>query len=236
LTFQEASGSLRGKYIPGHAFIQNLLCISYIEKESLMKLFVILVIVAAIFGMSHSALGQATDFHLGVLDPNSCSASSDCLVTDPGVAFPVTFSAQTCVDLGLESGPVPSSPMYGCLEALNGSGQTITSLDLIIPNTAGGLGSQPASCDSTLFTSVSCGLSPDGSTYDLSFSGGTGIGPSQFFTFFETGADPNLFDGTLSVGVPEGGADVLYLLLAGVSCFGAMLFVSRYKFAGRASV
>jgi hypothetical protein len=95
----------------------------------------------------------------------------------------------------------------------------------------------------------------DSGLFDLSFADG-GVGPfgSQAYSGSEsnptilTGAYPvsdgffydNLHHGTLSgtinISVPEGSAPLLYLLLAGASCCGAILLRSRNRFRTRKTV
>jgi hypothetical protein len=46
-------------------------------------------------------------------------------------------------------------------------------------------------------------------------------------------ASPGVSPAVIHVSAPEGGASLLYLLLAGAACFGAMLYSSRNQFGGR---
>jgi hypothetical protein len=182
-----------------------------------------ILIVAAICGMPHSAFGDSVDFHMGVLDPSfPILPTTDIQNTSP---FPVTFGG--C------PGFIPAT---GCFEALNDTGQTITSLTLTFANSTSTnptdpdvLNGQDATCDTTpifVGSSTICGLNGNG-VYDLLFSGGNGLAPGAFFILYETGPNPDAFGtGSGVVGVaPE--PDSLLLFSTGVMM--AALFVFRRK-------
>jgi len=194
-----------------------------------MKLFSILFIVAVFFGMTHSAaLADPVDFHLGTLDPTSCTTNpAECTLTTPlDPTFAITFSAQTCLD---QVPPITGTAgMFGCFKLSNQTSLTVTSLDLSIETAP--LGDQPFSCSAAgPFDDFSCTLSPDGTHYLLDFFGGTGVGPTQTVLLEETGANPADFIGTGTVNLtPE--PDSLLLLSTGT----IMAFLSRRKlFASR---
>jgi hypothetical protein len=209
--------------------------VSYISrdgKERPMKVprILPLLIFAAICGMPHAAFGDPVDFHMGVLDPSfPILPTTDIRNTSP---FPVTF------------GGCPSFiPATGCFEALNDTGQTITSLTLTFANSTNPnptdpdvLNGQPADCDTTpvfVGSSTVCGLNGNG-VYDLLFLGGNGLAPGTFFILYETGPNPDAFGtGSGVVGLsPEPDSLLLFstgAMIAAFFVFRRKLFVSGPK-------
>ena len=128
------------------------------------------------------ASGVAHAFATTVLDPPT--GDGPFFVMHPGVEF--SFQYANC------SVFVDNVKYTGCALGFNDSNQTITTFDLGFAN-APVLDSAPASCFSNAFSDFSCGLTPDGSEYDLSFEDGCGsdtcgILPFHFVVLLENGA------------------------------------------------
>lgn len=142
---------------------------------------------------------RAVDFHVTVLDPaNICASNpSACVIFDTTAPFTATFSTSTCMLAGVP-GPTPSAP-YGCLALFNATSDPITSLNLSFT----GLGSLTFQCDTTgpgvLFSNASCGSS--GGVDNFYFYNGV-LGSLQLAIIYESGATPDLFDGTGTVNTP----------------------------------
>jgi len=174
-------------------------------------------------GFCGAAKADPLDFNARIQDPPTSFPTYDITTS----TFDVIFGA---------SCPSDASDATGCFSGDNETGATITSIELIFPDTIG-LDGQPVGCTTseplTLFATATCSLSPDNSTYTLDFSGGVGIAPGVLFTIAETGADPDAFgDGdyataTLS-SVPEPGSVVL--LGTGAAFVGVFLVGRRHEF------
>ena len=187
-----------------------------------MKISACFLALVLLCGFVGTAKADTLDFQLSIFDPTSVSE----LVVHPGVPFAVAFG--TCV-LG--------EGASGCFYGLNDSNVTLTTLDLSFINTIGApdspdfLNSQPASCvtsvpGSQFSAAPICELSPDGKSYDLSFTGTPGIGPHTIFTITETGPNPDAFQGGTAIAnqVPEPGS--IALMSSGVAYLG-LLFGKR---------
>lgn len=182
--------------------------------KHLLRLFFV---IALVFGCTSYV--RAVDFHVTVLDPpNICvSNPSACVIFDTTAPFTATFSTSTCTLAGVP-GPTPAAP-YGCLALFNATLDPITSLNLSFT----GLGSLTFQCDTVgpgvLFSSASCGSS--GGVDNFFFYDGV-LGSLQLAIIYESGASPELFDGTGTVNtspVPEPASLPLALtgmLLAGL--------------------
>lgn len=193
--------------------------------KHLLRLFFVF---ALVFGSANYL--HAVNFHVTVLDPsNFCTSSplpSGCIIFDSSSPFTATFSTSTCALAGVP-GPTPAAP-YGCLALVNLTSDPITSLNLSFS----GLGELTFECDTVapgaIFASAICGSS--GGTDDFYFYNGaipafSLSGPSPLAIIYETGADPELFDGTGTVNtpapVPEPSS--LPLLLTGILFAGIYL-------------
>jgi hypothetical protein len=159
-------------------------------------LFRVLFVLALVLGFSSNAHAEGFDFHATVLDPAPYCFTPDnnCFIYD-NAPFNVSFSSAEC---GLIAPPpgtgIPSGPNDGCFLGINETGQTITSLGLLLGNTTN-LGT--LTCDnasnapglpSPIFSSASC--SQSGGVYNLFFTGGNGIAQGESFVIFESGAPP----------------------------------------------
>jgi hypothetical protein len=181
-----------------------------------------LAVIAVICGLSAVSGASAIDFHANVLDPPPLSYSVSSITTLP---FSVSFS--TCAPGELPGGMTAS----GCFAGQNLTGFTWTNLQLTFANSPA-LGSQPASCGDpgspfSIFSVTSCGLSPDGSNYILTFTNGA-ITSGEYFFIEEDGADPSAFgvgSGTVLGAVPEPNPSVLFG--TGVMMFGLLVLADK---------
>ena len=175
-----------------------------------MKLFRILLIVAAFFGMTHSAaLADPIDFHLQVLDPP--------IPNNPIFSTSFTFSFVPC-----QPGELPIGvTAEGCFEGTNDSGQAWKSLQLTFAATDGiapGTG-QTADCSpaptNNFFSTATCPANPINGMFVLNFTGGSipsGEGPSSTFLIAEDGVDPADFPmGSAVANAPEPSSYLLML-------------------------
>jgi hypothetical protein len=171
-----------------------------------MKMFRYLAAAFLILGLN----GVANAFQFKVLDPQAFPVD-----VMPGVPFIVDFAA--CPN-------PPFASTTGCWYGTNQSFDTITSLDVIFPNT-GALVGGGVSCDTSagsLFSSADCALSPDQTEFVLGLSGGTGIAPGAVFELFESGVDSSDFpEGTGIANAPEPGS--IWMTLTGVTSLGYVL-------------
>lgn len=181
--------------------------------KHLLRLFFVL---ALVFGAS--SYMHASDFHVTVLDPNVCTSNpAACTIIDTSAPFTATFQASTCSLAGVPG--LPSDPTtYGCLVLFNQTFSNITSINL----TFSGLGSLTFTCDTSgpgsIFASANCGSS--GGIDTFSFFDGS-VPPLGEAIIYETGANPDLFDGTGTVNTPEPAS--LPLLLTGILFAGLYL-------------
>jgi hypothetical protein len=186
-------------------------------------------LIAAILLCGLATMAKADDFKFQVLDAGPIDYTT---INGPG-PFDVEF------------GPCPVFiDASGCFAGFNDTGETFTTLTLIVPNTTSPddpnddvnyLDGQPADCDvsapTSLFTGADCSLSPDGTHYILHFWGEPGITPptgiEAFFYLAETGPDPSAFQGvTAALGnTPEPGS--IWMLSTGAALLGFALFRRR---------
>jgi hypothetical protein len=165
-----------------------------------MKLLQYLLAIALVCVLAGVAKADPLDFKMGVLDP--ASGANVTYVDNDSTPFAVAFS------------PCPINiSANGCFTGYNESDVTFTSLDITFANTTSAsdptdmtdyLNGQTPTCNTSepgsLFSSASCSLSPDDTTYTLDFSGGSGIAPGAFFIITESGPLPSAFqDGMAEV-------------------------------------
>jgi hypothetical protein len=182
-------------------------------------------------GMTGIASADPIDFQMNVLDP-SPGPNAVVIRTLP---FSVSFSP--CGSFSnLPSGLVAD----GCFEGFNDSGLTWDNLLITFANNPA-LASQPPGCGNldapdSVFTITSCTLTPDNSTYILSFMDGI-IVPSETFFIAETSPTPPAAFGvgttTVLTATPEPGTFVL--LASGMAALGLLLYADRAR-ASRALI
>jgi hypothetical protein len=194
-----------------------------------MKMLHCVLAIALACGLTGMAKADPIDFQMGVLDPPAQLTFTQIDGTTP---FTVSFGA------------CPSDiSATGCFTGYNTSNVTFTSLDITFANTTSAtdpsddidyLNGQTPTCNTSipgsLFSSASCSLSADDTTYTLDFSGGTGIAPGAFFFITETGPTPAAFgDGIGEVATTPEPNSVL-LLSTGMAMVG--LVIVRRRGAG----
>lgn len=174
-----------------------------------MKMLRFLIATFLVLGLT--SVANAVNFQMVVVDPPPTYTFYD--ITSLDTAY--TLSWGDCAP-----GEVaPGVPSEGCISLLNGSGTTITSLDLSVPDTDGVLG-LTATCPSEptdIFGALSCTADPVDGTFTFDFSGGTGAAPGQFFVIAEGGVDPSTFPDTTATAsgvTPEPSS--IWLLTTGV--------------------
>lgn len=128
-----------------------------------MKYLLSALFVLALFcGITSQA--HASDFHVGVVDPNTCGPDlSACTIQDATgpITGPFTFATSACLLSGIPAGSY-------CLDVFNQSGVDISSIILMIPDSA--LGGQTPVCDTTSAFMGSC--KPLGASEVFSFTDG----------------------------------------------------------------
>jgi len=195
--------------------------------------------IVLVLGLS-SVARAGGNFQMVVVDPPSYVD----IITSPDL----TVGLDPCV-----AGQVPhghGDPSYdGCFTGLNDTGETLTSLELLIPVITG---FTPTCTDApgSIFTVMSCdGKTPDGKDYIIDFSGGPGIptatdcdGPGggsdgdsgalnsddfnascnadTIFTIAESGAPSSDFTTVSVIGVEAPEPGSLWLLSTGVLSVG----------------
>lgn len=217
-----------------------------------MKMMRWFVAIALVCGLSRTA--NADDFQMVVIDPS------------PQYVTPIynssfTFSFSACIS----PQQVPTGSGYvGCFTGVNLTGKTLTTLQLIIP-VFSYLG-QPQSAGCALFgggldvfSTVTCGTTPDGKDFFLDFSGGSipdgnavdcdkdgdsgdpqeyleGCSAESIFTIAETGVAVDAFPTNMSAvanaSAPEPGS--FWLLSTGVLSGGLFLADWRRRSVGPA--
>ncbi len=184
-----------------------------------MKLFRVIFAIAVFCGFSGMANASAIDFKMNVLDPPTY-ASAVVIHT-----LPFTISFSPCGAGELPGGLTAS----GCFAGVNDTGQAWSNLLFIFANNPG-LGGQPT-CGNpglsySIFSTASCSLTPDGSTYLLSFTNGIiNVGDTFFVT--EDGPAPDAFGIGLATVVPE--PNTLLLMSSGVMMFGLLMAAGRRR-------
>jgi len=157
----------------------------------------LLLALVVLCGLCGVAKADSADFNARIQDPSGTYYEVD------SSTFTVTFSDTAC-----------PTGFDGCFIATNNTGATITSLDLVFPDTPG-LGGQPAGCTTSEggseFADAVCALT-DG-VYNLYFSGGTGIANTSAFDILEVGAPAAAFGditATATLATPEPGSALLF--------------------------
>jgi hypothetical protein len=122
----------------------------------LLSVLFVLALFCGVTSYSHAQPGG--NFHVGVVDPNTCNAPSDpsaCTIQDATgpVTGPFTFEMSACLLSGIPAGSY-------CLDLFNASGVDITSITLSIPDSD--LGGQTPVCDTTSAFMGSCTTAPGG--------------------------------------------------------------------------
>jgi hypothetical protein len=154
-----------------------------------------LLVIGLVCGLS--GIAKADDFQMVVVDPPPSFTFFD--ITSLGTPFTASWSA--CAPGELPSG---TTGYVGCISFLNGTGVTLTNLELIIPDT-GGIVGQTANCaidPNNIFSNLNCPADPVNGNFILNFSGGS-IAPSEFFVIAEIGADPSAFPDVTAIVSPE---------------------------------
>jgi hypothetical protein len=184
----------------------------------LLRCLFALILVCALSGM---AKADPIDFHMVVVDPPGFN------VTD------LTTMSSTVGFTACDAGQLPSGIVgsyVGCDTFENLTGSSLTSLELVFPDT-GALVGQSANCTAdpgpvNFFTSATCSIV--NGFFVLDYSGGSipqGF-PDGVFTIAESGVDPSQFpDGTLTANLtatPEPGS--LWLMSTGVLLLGAFFY------------
>jgi hypothetical protein len=200
-----------------------------------MKLLQYLLAIALVCVSAGVAKADPIDFKTGVLDPPSLPSVT--YIDNDSTPFAVSFGACP-IDVVAD----------GCFDGFNESNVTFTSLDISFANTTSSsdptdvtdyLNGQTPTCETSepgsLFSSASCSLSPDNTTYVLDFTGGAGIAPGAFFIITETGPVPSAFqDGMAEVATtPE--PNSILLLSTGMAMIG-LVIVRRRGVAARISM
>jgi len=183
-------------------------------------------------GLCSAAKADPLDFNARVQDPPPPPAGLTTYDLTSNT-FDVTFGG--C--------PAYITDATGCFLAINDTGSTMTSLDLTFlnstdpadpGNTTQYLNGQPVGCTTTeggsLFSTAACSLSTDKLTYQLDFSGGSGIADAEFFIIAEDGPDPSAFGTGSAVAtlapVPEPNSGVL---LGTGAMFVGMFLIGRKR-------
>jgi len=162
---------------------------------------------------------------MNVLDPPTISSSYPLFLIS-STPFAVSFTP--CL-----AGELPGGlSAEGCFAGRNVTGHDWNNLQLTFANNSV-LNGQASSCGTTdihnVYSSSDCSLTPDGSTYILSFGDGV-ISDDAYFFITEDGVVPGDFpEGTGAVLTPEPGS--LLLSSTGAVLFGLMLFGLRRRSA-----
>lgn len=185
-----------------------------------MKIIRYVALLAICVGFSGMAEGSTIDFKMNVLDPPTYPGA---LIIHT-LPFPISF---TPCGAGELPGGLTAS---GCFAGVNDTSFSWSNLLFTFANNPA-LGSQPASCGNpgliySIFSSTSCTLTPDGSTYLLSFTNGVII-PGETFFVTEDGPAPEDFGTGLGTVVPEPSS--LLLLSTGVMMLGLLIQNGRRR-------
>jgi hypothetical protein len=192
-----------------------------LEEYRMKYLLRVLFILALFCGVTSPARAA----HLQVLDPsNTCGLDpSLCTIADPTAPFAVVFDSATC---GLDG--LPTGPTDGCVEVVNDTFTTFTSLFLEFTIPTG----VTFDCPTTDLASAfgSCAQGTLGSLGTFTFTGGTGLAGGKTMFIWEDGADPgSLTDGSGMVGTATPEPDSLLLLSTGAMMMTAGLFLRRQR-------
>lgn len=186
-----------------------------------MKCLRFLIAIALACGFTGLAGASTIDFTMSILDPPPQLSYT---LVDGTAPFAVSFGV--CP---------PNIVASGCFTGFNETTSvTFTNLSMVFANTTSVtnptdyvnfLNGQTPNCITTpsasLFSSSSCVLSPNLTTYQLDFFNGIGIKPGTFFFITETGPTPGAFGtGQGTVGVTPEPSSILLLstgiLMAGL--------------------
>jgi hypothetical protein len=192
-----------------------------------MKMIQCLLAIALVCVSAGVAKADPIDFRTGVLDPPSLPSVT--YIDNDSTPFAVTFGACP-IDVGAD----------GCFDGYNESNVTFTSLDMSFANSTSSsdptdltdyLNGQTPTCETSepgsLFSSASCSLSPDDTTYVLNFAGGTGIAPGTFFIITETGPAPSAFGTGMAEVASTPEPNSVLLLSTGMAMVGLVVLRRR---------
>jgi hypothetical protein len=211
------------------AFDDSKRLCAHLWRDTEMKhLFRVLFCLALACGVASHA--RAQDFHVQVLDPmNMCVTDpAFCTIVDPTMNFTVAFSQDACGQVPIGDLPPEGTP-YGCLVIANATTENFTSLSMTVDGPSSTTFDCPTDISGSIFSSSQCSQDdpPTDSTYNLFFSGGAGLPPTDEMIVFETGLLPTSLAGTGSVNTPE--PDSVLLMVTGTLMAG--LYLSRKPLA-----
>jgi hypothetical protein len=179
-----------------------------------MKYLRILFTLALFCGFANHAWADGVNFHMSVLDPVITAED----ITDPNATLPVVFGACPAIITA-----------DGCWGGFNDTTTTFTSLVLSFDSIPGDTPTCDTDVAHSVFGSSSCGLVGD--SYQLFFSGGTGIAEGVTFFITETGLPPGDFKGGSVTINPTPEPESLLLFSTGLSMAGLVLAKRKRMFA-----